>query len=176
MRLMPMPGSATVMRYSSLMGNELVGPYLETPEVLRLCDLPYSTLDSWVRTGLVEPSVRAGSGRRRPRLWSIADVVEVRALKALRDAGAPLRVLNKARQTLQDSWVATLRDRMLYWDGGDLILVDEWSNLMSLVKQPGQTVVKIVAMPLDVFHDEAHASAISPPSTSTLPSEPRRRA
>lgn len=169
-----MPGFVGGSRYSSGMGSEVVGPYLGTPEVLRLCGLPYSTLDSWVRMGLVTPSVRAGSGKRRTRLWSIADVVGVRALKELRDAGAPARVLTRAQRTLQDNWTSSLRDRMLYWDGGDLIHIDEWTNIMSLVKAPGQTVFKIIAMPLDEFRREAEAAAANMPTP--IPAETRRTA
>lgn len=167
-----MTGIVGDLRYASRMGSEEVGPYLETPEVLRLCKLPYSTLDSWVRTGLVTPSIRGGSGKRRTRLWSVADVVGVRALKELRDAGAPTRVLTKAHRTLHDTWTTSLRGQMLYWDGGDLIHVDEWSNLMSLVKKPGQSVFRMIAMPLDEFRREAEAAATTTP---TLPPHETRR-
>jgi len=134
-------------------------PYLETPEVLRLCGLPYSTLDYWVRTGLVAPSVRGGSGRRRTRQWSVLDVVCVRALKELRDAGASVRVLKRAQTMLRDTWTATLRDRMLYWDGGDLIQIDEWENLVSLFAAPGQSVLHVVALSVDALRAEAESVA-----------------
>ncbi|MFE6734592.1 MerR family transcriptional regulator [Microbacterium sp. NPDC057650] len=141
------------------MAAERSTPYLETPEVVRLCDLPYSTLDYWVRTGLVAPSVRGGSGRRRTRQWSVLDVVCVRALKELRDAGASVRVLKQAQAMLRDTWSATLRDHMLYWDGGDLIQVDEWKNLVSLIAAPGQGVLHIVALSVDALRAEAESVA-----------------
>lgn len=145
-------------RYGALMGDAR-NPYLETPEVIRVCGLPYSTLDYWVRTGLVSPSVRASSGRRRARQWSVLDVICVRALKELRDSGAPVRVMREAREALRQEWTTSLRDRMLYWDGGDIVRVDEWSNLVSVVNNPGQGVFRIVAVPLDALREEAEAVA-----------------
>lgn len=141
------------------MPGEQSTPYLETPEVVRLCGLPYSTLDYWVRTGLVAPSVRGGSGRRRTRQWSVLDVVCVRALKELRDAGASVRVLKRAQILLRDGWTASLRDRMLYWDGGDLIRLDEWENLVSLFVAPGQSVLHVVALSVDALRVEAESIA-----------------
>lgn len=137
--------------------STLSGPYLETPEVLRLCKLPYSSLDYWVRTGLITPTVRAGEGRRRTRLWSVLDVVCVRALKELRDAGAPVRLLTSARQALQADWASSLRDRTLFWDGGDVVRIDEWDNVVSIARAPGQSVVRFVALQLNVFQDEVEA-------------------
>lgn len=141
------------------MPGEQSTPYLETPEVVRLCGLPYSTLDYWVRTGLVAPSVRGGSGRRRTRQWSVLDVVCVRALKELRDAGASVRVLKRAQILLRDGWTASLRDRMLYWDGGDLIRLDEWENLVSLFVAPGKSVLHVVALSVDALRVEAESIA-----------------
>lgn len=157
--LMPILGSSTTNDYPSDMAVEPSSPYLETPEVVRLCRLPYSTLDYWVRTGLVTPSVRGGSGRRRTRQWSILDVVSVRALKELRDAGASVRVLKHAQAMLRETWAATLRDRMLYWDGGDLIQIDEWENLVSLFTAPGQSVLHVVALSVDALRAEAESVA-----------------
>lgn len=141
------------------MGDAGPNPYLETPQVLRMCGLPYSTLDYWVRTGLVSPSVRASSGRRRARQWSVLDVICVRALKELRESGAPVRVMRAAQEALRHEWTTSLRDHMLYWDGGDIVRVDEWSNIVSVVNHPGQGVLRIVAVPLDPLREEAELVA-----------------
>ena len=137
--------------------------FLETPSVLKLAGIPYSTLDYWVRTGLVTPSVRAGEGRRRVRLWSVADAVAVRALKHLRDAGAPVRLLAKARKTLAADWTPALSAQMLFWDGADLLQLDEWKNLLSLIKEPGQGALHVVALPLEVFTRDAEAAIVRLP-------------
>lgn len=134
--------------------------YLETPVVLRLTGLPYSTLDYWVRTGLITPSVREGSGRRKTRRWSVLDVVSLRALKELREAGAPVRLLIVARNHLATRWGSTLTAKMLFWDGGDVVHLDEWDNLISLVKHPGQGALKVVALPVGTYAQEAQGEVV----------------
>jgi hypothetical protein len=134
--------------------------YLETPAVLKLAGIPYSSLDYWVRTGLVSPSVRSGEGKRKTRRWSISDAVCVRALKELRDAGAPVRLLVRARQQLKDGWHQSLTSKVLFWDGGDVLLLDDWENLVSLVREPGQSALRIVALPLGTFASDAAAKVV----------------
>lgn len=134
--------------------------YLETPSVLRLAGIAYSTLDYWVRTGLVVPSVRAGGGKRLTRRWSVLDVVCVRALKELRDAGASVHMMVRARERLEERWSTTLTARLLFWDGADLVLIDEWENLISLVQHPGQSALRIVALPIDAYAREAAGELI----------------
>lgn len=134
--------------------------FLETPAVLKLAGIPYSSLDYWVRTGLVSPSVRSGEGKRKTRRWSISDAVCVRTLKELRDAGAPVRLLARAREQLQDSWHQSLTSKVLFWDGGDILLLDDWENLVSLVREPGQSTLRIVALPLGRFASDAAAEVV----------------
>src|SRR4051794_1479864 len=94
--------------------------FLETPAVLRLTGVAASTLNSWVRAGLVEPTVRASTGRRRTRRWSIRDVVTIECLRVLHESGCPTRVLAQARKRLADDWEPQLRGKHLFWDGDDV--------------------------------------------------------
>ncbi len=48
---------------------------------------------------------------------------------------------------------------MLYWDGGDLIQIDEWENLVSLIAAPGQSVLHVVALSVDALRAEAESVA-----------------
>ncbi len=134
--------------------------YIETPAVCRLASIRPSTLDYWVRTGLVNPSIRGGIGRRATRRWSVADTIAVRALKALRDAGCPLQMMRKAQARLAEQWLPTLRGRLLYWDGRDLMEIGPWRDVESLVKFPGQQILQLVALPLDLWTQEAQAEVV----------------
>jgi DNA-binding transcriptional MerR regulator len=135
--------------------------YLPTPVVLRLTKLPASTLDYWVRIGLAQPSIRPSQGRRRTRRWSVQDVVSLRALKALHEAGCPHRLLVEAKQRLADAWEPQLRDRLLFWDGMDLLAVQPWGTIESIVRQPMQAQLHVLAIPLDVWTDEAQACIVT---------------
>ena len=141
-------------RYSFKVSSDA---YLETPAVLRLTGVPRCTLEYWVRHGLVSPSVRPGQGQRIPRRWSVADVVSIRCLLALRQAGCPTRLLVRVRQLLATEWGTALRGRHLLWDGRDVLGVWSRDDIESLVAQPGQGVLHLLALPLDEWHDEASA-------------------
>ena len=141
---------------------------LETPVVARLAGMPRSTLDYWARTGLVTPSVRPSSGRRRAMLWSVRDAVTVRAVKVLRDAGAPLQRVRAAKRELERGWGEALGKAVLIWDGADVLRLGTWGELSSLLKHPGQHVLHAVALPVGAWRAEAEAEAV------TLPSQPHK--
>jgi DNA-binding transcriptional MerR regulator len=122
-----------------------------------LAGVKLKTLDYWVRTGLVTPSIRATPGRRRSRLWSVQDAVFVRAVKALRDGGCPLQTIRKAQTLLEQRWKQTLRDVVLFWDGKDLLGLGPWGRWSSLVQSPGQQVLHVVALPLQHWRRETES-------------------
>jgi len=126
---------------------------LETPVVARLAGVPPATLHYWARTGLVEASVRGSSGPRRPMLWSVRDAVVVRAVKALRDAGAPLQRVRAAKRELERGWGEALGKAMLLWDGADVLRLGTWGELESVVKRPGQSVIRLVALPVGAWRE-----------------------
>jgi DNA-binding transcriptional MerR regulator len=137
------------------MANE--SPYLGTPTVLAITGVPASTLDYWVRNGLVAPSVRASSGRRRTRRWSIRDIVAIRAIQALHQAGCPVRILTQARAALGDDWAEDLGGKHLIWDGRDLLALRPWGELESIIQSPGQPMLHLLALPVDEWAHHAHA-------------------
>src|SRR5881409_920764 len=57
------------------------------PEVCRIVGISYRQLDYWARTGLVTPSVREAGGSGTQRLYSFNDLVQLRVIKKLLDAG-----------------------------------------------------------------------------------------
>jgi DNA-binding transcriptional MerR regulator len=119
-----------------------------------------STLNSWSKRTettepLVEPSLLGSSGKRADRYWSVQDLVVVRTIKALRQAGCPLQQLRKAKVEIAAAWDGELSSVFLYWDGNDLVATDPWGSLRSLVKHPGQQMLHLVAVPLDRWKREA---------------------
>lgn len=132
---------------------------LETPAVCRLVGMPPATLDYWVRTGLVTPSARSSEGRRVPRLWTIQDVLVVRCIKALREAGCPLQRVREVKAVLAKRWSEGLGDHVLYWDGGDIVGIDPWGNLQSLLRKPSQQLLHVLAIPIAQWRTEIEATA-----------------
>jgi len=129
--------------------------------VCALTGIPSATLDYWARTGLVRPSLVGPEGRRYTRWWSIADVVAVRAVKALREAGCPLQKVRRAQTIVKQMRIGQpVGEVVLFWDGSDVLALEEWGNLVSALKHPGQMVLHLVALPVTHWSREAEASAV----------------
>jgi DNA-binding transcriptional MerR regulator len=151
---------------------------LESPVVCTLAGVKPQTLDYWARTGLVVASVRSSAGRRIPRLWSVKDVVAVRAIKALRDAGCPLSKVRQVKRILEESWDQDLTTAVLFWDGRDVLAVRPWGEVESTLLRPGQQVLHLLALPLQNWVREVEDRAIvrgrSPGEQSTATNSRRR--
>lgn len=48
-----------------------------------------TTMSYWVAKKLIEPSIQQGTGAK-PSLWSLSDLIDIKLLLALREAGVPL--------------------------------------------------------------------------------------
>src|SRR4029453_18753857 len=93
-------------------------PGFRGPIVYKLVGITYRQLDYWARTGLVTPSVRAADGSGTQRLYSFTDVVELRIIKRLLDAGVSLRQIREAIGYLRkESGGKPLSDVTLMSDG-----------------------------------------------------------
>src|SRR5213595_3187526 len=87
------------------------------PEVCRVVGISYRQLDYWARTGLVTPSVRDASGSGTQRLYSFRDMVVLKVVKRLLDAGVSLQNIRKAIDTLRSRGVDDLAEITLISDG-----------------------------------------------------------
>jgi DNA-binding transcriptional MerR regulator len=79
--------------------------------------ISYRQLDYWARTGLVVPSIRDASGSGTQRLYSFRDLVVLKVVKRLLDAGVSLQNIRKAIETLRSHGVGDLAGITLISDG-----------------------------------------------------------
>lgn len=79
--------------------------------------ISYRQLDYWARTALVVPSVRDASGSGTPRLYSFRDLVVLKVVKRLLDAGVSLQNIRKAIEALRSRGAADLAQITLISDG-----------------------------------------------------------
>ncbi|GIF47445.1 MerR-like DNA binding protein [Asanoa ferruginea] len=79
--------------------------------------ISYRQLDYWARTALVVPSVRDASGSGTQRLYSFRDLVVLKVVKRLLDAGVSLQNIRKAIETLRSRGVGDLAGITLISDG-----------------------------------------------------------
>ena len=132
-------------------------------EVMRVVrGLLYPTLDSWTRTGLVEASARSAEGPGSIRRYSVADVLAIRVIHALRSAADGKRVslqqLRKVVKRLRDQEhkamhpLASTRLLIVPGDRPDVARVtitdDAAAELESLLRDPGQRLIAPVIISL----------------------------
>ncbi|WP_213450109.1 MerR family transcriptional regulator [Rhizomonospora bruguierae] len=79
--------------------------------------ISYRQLDYWARTGLVVPSIRDASGSGTQRLYSFRDLVVLKVVKRLLDAGVSLQNIRKAIDALRSRGVEDLAGITLISDG-----------------------------------------------------------
>src|SRR6266568_7975701 len=65
--------------------DDLVG--YRVPSACQVAGITYRQLDYWARTGLVVPSIRSATGSGSQRLYSFKDILVLKVVKRLLDAG-----------------------------------------------------------------------------------------
>jgi DNA-binding transcriptional MerR regulator len=79
--------------------------------------ISYRQLDYWARTALVVPSIRDATGSGTQRLYSFRDLVVLKVVKRLLDAGVSLQNIRKAIDALRSRGVEDLAQITLISDG-----------------------------------------------------------
>jgi DNA-binding transcriptional MerR regulator len=79
--------------------------------------ISYRQLDYWARTALVVPSIRDASGSGTQRLYSFRDLVVLKVVKRLLDAGVSLQNIRRAIETLRAYGADDLATITLISDG-----------------------------------------------------------
>ena len=87
------------------------------PTVCRTVGISYRQLDYWARTELVTPSVRDADGSGSQRMYSFNDVVQLRVIKKLLDAGVSLPKIRRAVDYLRDELKMPIEVVTLVTDG-----------------------------------------------------------
>ncbi|GAA2608828.1 hypothetical protein GCM10010399_44570 [Dactylosporangium fulvum] len=87
------------------------------PTACHAAGISYRQLDYWARTGLVVPSVRDAAGSGSQRLYSFRDIVVLKVVKRLLDAGVSLQNIRKAIETLRSRGADDLAGITLISDG-----------------------------------------------------------
>jgi hypothetical protein len=82
--------------------------------------ISYRQLDYWARTGLVEPSIRTASGSGSARLYGFRDILVLKIVKRLLDAGVSLQNIRTAVNHLRDRGVTELERITLMSDGASI--------------------------------------------------------
>ncbi|HEX5742190.1 MAG TPA: MerR family transcriptional regulator [Pilimelia sp.] len=104
--------------------------------------ISYRQLDYWARTALVVPGVRDASGSGTQRLYSFRDLVVLKVVKRLLDAGVSLQNIRRAIDALRSRGVADLAGITLISDGTTVYECRSAEEVVDLL-QGGQGVFGI---------------------------------
>jgi DNA-binding transcriptional MerR regulator len=123
-----------------------VGLILKDRRVLQaaaLSGVNANTLHSWDKSGFFTPSVSGSSGRGSRRRYSFQDLVALKVVKGLRDAGLSLQALRRVLDYLSNhskQVARPLAELYLATDGKDCYLRDG-KGLLSCLRQRGQRLL-----------------------------------
>ena len=87
------------------------------PTACSAAGITYRQLDYWARTELVVPTVRSASGSGSQRLYSFKDILVLKVVKRLLDAGVSLPNIRIAVEALRKRGVDDLAQLTLLSDG-----------------------------------------------------------
>jgi len=104
--------------------------------------ISYRQLDYWARTGLVEPSVRTATGSGTSRLYGFRDILVLKIVKRLLDAGVSLQNIRTAVNHLRNRGVTELESVTLMSDGASIYECASADEIIDLL-QGGQGVFGI---------------------------------
>ena len=121
----------------------------ETPEIgyrgataCAAAGITYRQLDYWARTGLVEPTIRTASGSGSARLYGFRDILVLKIVKRLLDAGVSLQNIRTAVEHLRSRGIVDLERMTLMSDGASIYECSSPDEIVDLL-QGGQGVFGI---------------------------------
>ena len=107
--------------------------------------ISYRQLDYWARTDLIRPSLTDATGSGSRRTYSYRDLLELRVIKSLLDAGIKLESVRKAFTYLREQADTDIAAATLVISGNDVLLCDG-EMLIDIVRRGGQGVLNVLAI------------------------------
>jgi len=120
--------------------------------------ITYRQLDYWARTDLVRPSISDAKGSGSRRLYSYTDLVQLKLIKRLLDAGIKLESVRDVFDELRAHVGDEIASANLVIEGSTAVLALDDGALIDLVRK-GQGVLNVVS--LGNVKEEVDASILS---------------
>ena len=127
------------------------------PQVCAVVGITYRQLDYWARTNLLRPSIADARGSGSQRRYSYNDLVELKVIKNLLDAGVSLRSARTAIEYLRQHVGGDIASANLVLNGARSVLVRTGEEIIDLLRN-GQGVLNIV--PLAGVKEEVDAGIL----------------
>jgi DNA-binding transcriptional MerR regulator len=143
-------------------------------EAADIVGITYRQLDYWARTDLVRPSLADAKGSGSRRRYSYRDLIELKMIKSLLDAGQKLERVRAAFDYLRDLG-DDLTSSQLVIAGDSVVLVRDGEDLIDVVNRyQGQGVLNLLALDgvveqVDAAIVELRPRAAAADSTEVVP-------
>ncbi len=151
---------ATAASQPSLLDAAIEGPAergFGGPQVCQIVGISYRQLDYWARTKLLCPSLAEARGSGTKRSYSYHDLVELKVIKELLDAGVSLRSARRAIECLHGNLGGDVASANLVLTSSKSVLARTDGELVDLVAG-GQGVFNVV--PLSGVVEELDADIV----------------
>ncbi len=119
--------------------------------------ITYRQLDYWARTDLVRPSLQPASGSGSRRLYSYRDLLELKMIKNLLDAGIKLESVRDAFSYLREHLGEDVASVSLVISGSKSVLVRSGEEIIDLLHK-GQGVLNV--LPLGAVKEEVDTAIV----------------
>lgn len=122
----------------------------------KVVGISYRQLDYWARTDLIRPSLTDAAGSGSRRLYSYKDLLELRVIKTLLDAGIKLESVREVFQYLRQHVQGDIASAHLVISGNSVVLArgDELIDVLN----NGQGVLNVLS--LSGVKDEVDAQLV----------------
>jgi len=119
------------------------------PQVCKLVGITYRQLDYWARTGLIVPTLAQAHGSGSQRIYGFSDVVQLKVIKNLLDAGMSLKKIRSAVEILRQELDSAqpLADVTLLSDGQTIYAAHSDQEVVDVLRK-GQGVFSIAIGPV----------------------------
>jgi DNA-binding transcriptional MerR regulator len=135
-------------------------------QTCEIVGITYRQLDYWDRRDLVKPSLAEAHGSGTQRKYSYRDLVRLRVVKSLLDAGVKLDNARRAIEYLRAEEGADWQTASIVLAGPNSILARDGDALIDLVKQ-GQGVLNIVPLGAVVGEVDTKILELGPSGTES---------
>jgi DNA-binding transcriptional MerR regulator len=93
-------------------------------QTAKVVGISYRQLDYWARTDLIRPSLTDAAGSGSRRRYSYSDLLELKTIKKLIDAGIKLEQVRKVFEYLREHVSTDIASAHIVIDGGSVVLCD----------------------------------------------------
>jgi DNA-binding transcriptional MerR regulator len=146
--------------------DEMMSESLELPaqeqgfsgrKTAEIVGITYRQLDYWARTDLLVPSLAEARGSGSRRLYSYRDLLELKIIKTLLDAGLKLESVRQAFDYMREHLIEDITTANLVISGKTSVLVRSGEELIDVLQQ-GQGVLNV--LPLAGVKEEVDARIV----------------